>query len=379
VGREFARAFFVILKRWGSKAVKIAFTMEPPVGKYRPAGEVRILPLAHEKYTNIYLERYMTELLKPVQNIQESLVGEESARGLRERNKYEETELKMEHEGFTDALNAETPPVAINLKKWQEDSVMVGKLQKELEGKPLRLAVFGIATANGIRSILNFAEKVGHAGQTELFAIDINLDILKEVDALGLPNVTTLHEDARSLSLSNESIDLVIRDHIGNCCPPEVDRAVNKEAIRILRNDGLSMTNITTSELLTQSVDRISVPFRTLSQRVDKSFIRKLQSEFFDLEDIAKIPGSKPEAIRGLLLEIEQNGSFVIFGSGKSDLVENIDIIGHGEWFRSLQDHIKTWTTDGFIIEDVRSRTGLDSHKPKLACWRHLVLLRKEK
>jgi antitoxin component of RelBE/YafQ-DinJ toxin-antitoxin module len=318
----------------------------------------------------------MKELLKPEQN-QNILIGEESARGLRERNKYEETELKMQLEGFTAALNTETPPVAINLKKWQEDAVMVEKIQKEFEGKPLRVAVFGIATANGIGSILDFAEKVVHANQTELFAIDINPDILKEVDALRLPNVITLHEDARNTSLTAGSIDLVVRDHIGNCCPPEVDRAIDKEAVRILRKNGLSMTNITTSELLTQSVDRISLPFEVISKKLDENIIRKLQTELFDLNDIAKTTTSNPESIRGLLLEIEPNGSFVIFGSGKIDLTENVDLIGHGEWFRSLNDHIKTWASDGFTIEDIRSRSGTDSHAPKLTCWRHIVLLKK--
>jgi SAM-dependent methyltransferase len=317
------------------------------------------------------------EQLEPSADIQNSLTGGESARGLRERNRYEETELKMQVDGFTDELNTETPPVAINLVKWQEDTIMVEKLQKELEGKQIHIAVFGIATASGIRSILDFAANVVHASQTQLFAIDINQDILKEVDALGLPNVITLHEDARNLSLPPDSVDLVIRDHIGNCCPPEVDRAVDKEAVRILRNGGLSITNITTSEILTQSENRIMIPFAELTQRLGEDVVLGLQTTFFDLEDIARSTGMNTELLRGLFLEIESGSSFAIFGSGESDLKDNLDLIGHGEWFRTITDHIKTWISDGFVIEDIRSKNGTDSHVPKLSCLRHIVLLKK--
>lgn len=317
----------------------------------------------------------MKEVLQPIQGEREDLIGEGSARGLRERNQYEKTELKAK-QGSAD--NTDTPPVAINLNKWRKEDEMMQKLHEELEHKPLQIAVFGIATVGGIQSILDFTKEVAPTSQTQLFAIDLNADILNKVDEMGLSNVTTFHENARNTSLHTESIDLVIRDHVGNCCPPEVDRAVNKEAIRVLRKNGLSITNITTSELLAQSKGRILIPFETVAKKLDKEILEQLQNTFFDLHDITNVVGEKAELIRGVLLEIEQWGSFGIFGSGEIDLTENIDLIGHGEWFRKLEDHIDMWTSDGFIIEDIRSQSGLDSHVPKLSCLRHIVLLRKE-
>jgi len=317
----------------------------------------------------------MKEFEMPRQNITDNFVGGDSANGLRERNNYEVTENKMQCEGFNPDI--ETPPVALNLRKLQEDDAMVEKLQHELDDKPIRIAVFGIATAHGIQSILDFTENVVHAKQPELFAIDINGEILKKVDALRLPNVRTLHEDAQNTSLEAGSVDLLIRDHMGNCCSPSIDRSANKEAVRILRKNGLSITNITTSELIRLSAERTIVPFETVSKELDKSSLQKLQTEFFDLSDIARSSDIETEKVRGLLLEIERGGSFAIFGSGKSDIDENVDIIGHGEWFRTLNDHINTWTSDGFEIEDIRSRSGKDSHVPKLACLRHIVLLKK--
>jgi hypothetical protein len=317
----------------------------------------------------------MKEFELSVQTIKENFTGEDSAGGLRDRSKYEETEQKMQLGKFID--NIDTPPVALNLRKWQEDIVMVEKLQKELKNRPVRVVVFGIATVHGIQSILDFTTNVIHTKQTELFALDINGDILKKVDALGLPNVKTLHEDAQRTSLENDSFDLVIRDHMGNCCPPNIDRGADREAVRILRRNGMSMTNITTSELLVQSVERNLVPYELLSKKFDKLMLQKFQTEFFDLNDIAHSTIVNTEAIRGQLLEIEPNNSFAIFGSGKSDIDEHVDLIGHGDWFRPLCDHVHTWISDGFEIDEIRSRSGTDSHVPKLSCLRHIVLLKK--
>jgi len=306
-------------------------------------------------------------------------MGEQSAEGLRERNRYEETELQMLQHGMTEQLNNETPPVAINLARWIEDTVMMTKLRSEFEGKSLNIAVFGIATEHGIQSILDFATNHMQSKQTSLIAIDINADILARVEALRLPNVITLHEDARHVSIRSDSVDLVIRDHVGNCCPPEVDREMDKEAVRILRRNGFSITNITTSELLTQSKQRTMVSFSTLLDTIGEEGIRKLQTELFDIEDMKKRGMTNPDAIRGMLLEIEPNNSFAIFGSGATDMEQHIDLVGHGEWFRQIDDHIRTWTADEFHIEDIRSKSGFDSHEPKLSCLRHIVLLRNTK
>ena len=305
------------------------------------------------------------------------LTGAESANGLRERTQYELTEATMIAQGVTEAVKNETPPVAINLQLLNEEVGMMQTLRKEFEHKPIRIAVLGIATASGITHILDFARSSLEASKTTLFAVDINPAVLQEVNALALDNVTALHEDARSTSISAESIDLVIRDHVGNCCPPEVDREINKEAIRILRPGGLSITNITTSELLIQSEDRSIIRFSDLQEMAGDEFVAKLQTEFFDLDDIRKNSNHDSEAMRGILLEIERGESFAIFGSGKSDLDEQVDLIGHGEWFRGLPDHIQMWQRDGFFIEHIRSRSGLDSHLPKLHCLRHIVMLRK--
>ncbi len=320
----------------------------------------------------------MKETLQQNQN-QHLLIGERSAEGLRERNKYEDTELQMLRHGVIEQLNNETPPVAINLARWEEDVVMMTKLREEFREKPLHIAVFGIATEHGIQSILDFASKNMQAKQTTLVAIDINADILKRVDALKLPNVITLHEDARHVSIPSNAMDLVIRDHVGNCCPPVIDREMDREAVRILRKNGLSITNITTSELLMQSEKRIAVPFSTLLETIGEEGVKQLQTDLFDIEDMKKSGMTNPEAIRGMLLEIEPNNSFAIFGSGETDVQQQVDLIGHGEWFRPISDHIRTWIADGFRVEEIRSKSGFDSHEPKLSCLRHIVLLRNTK
>lgn len=305
------------------------------------------------------------------------LHGSESAEGLRQRTQYGQTEDKIHKNGITDEVLNETPPVALNLALLAQDEGMRTKLKRDFEGKSIHIAVFGIATANGIASIVSFAKNELGAVDSSLSAVDINPTVLKEVEGLNIPSVSTLFEDARNTTLRDASVDLLIRDHIGNCCPPAIDRAINKEALRVLRPEGWSITNISTSELLPQSPGRTVIPFSDLLSKSGAEGVQRLQEEFFDLSEITQKSNKNAEALRGILLEIEPNGSFAIFGSGEQDLIQGIDLVGHGEWFRSLNDHIALWKTDGFTIEGIKSRSGFDSHVPKLHCLRHIVLLQK--
>ena len=178
-----------------------------------------------------------------------------------------------------------------------------------------------------------------------------------------------MERDARNTRLLDSSQDLVLRDHLGNCCPPNIDKAISVEVGRIVKPGGISIVNITTSDLLLESEGRKSVSFEQLQEAFGTEVVKALQDQIYDLEELAGIfPNIEAYQLRGLLLEIEPNRSFVVFGEDQQ---------GHGEWFRTLEDHLLLWQQTEFEVVEIKSREGLDSHIPPLKCKRHNVVLRR--
>lgn len=293
-------------------------------------------------------------------------LGQEFGRGLRGTSQYEQTRARMEREGLSWEILNKTPPVGVNLQLLSEMSG-IKDLATKLAGRPLNLAMLGLANIDGVEDTQRF---VSHALDTSLNAfhvVDIDPDIIKRVFDIKRKNrfdhLKPLLRDARHTELADRSIDVIIRDHTGNCCPPEIDRAIDRETARILRPGGTSIVNISTSELLPSSKGRQQTPIN------NKRIAHALRSTIYDLSQFKNEFGVHMEMHRGNLLEIEKPGGFVIFGEDQN---------GHGEWFRSLGDHIKHWLTLGFDITDIKTRFGQDSHDPALICMRHNVVLTKK-
>lgn len=110
--------------------------------------------------------------------------------------------------------------------------------------------------------------------------------------------------------------------------------------------------------------------FDQLQRDLSPEIIKALQTNIYDLSQLKKEFGAGLESLRGKLLEIEPDASFVVFGE---------DSDGHGEWFRTLADHERLWERDSFEILERREREGNDSHQPPLRCRRHNVILRKKR
>lgn len=295
-------------------------------------------------------------------------VGKEFGDGLRNTSKYSETQRRMEHSDTLAGLLDSTPPVGLNLRLISEMRT-IPLFAEKIQGNPQHAAILGLAIVDGVKDFEKFLNSSLHTTLNSLTVVDIDNTILKEVEALQLKNVITKWCDARMTDLEKSSQDIVLRDHLGNCCPPAIDRAIDTEASRITKHHGISLVNITTSDVLWKSPNRRIVPFDTLVTIIGQSGIEALQTKIFDLSQLKNAFGTSLESLRGMLLEIEPNNSFVIFGE---------DTDGHGEWFRPWQDHVHQWHQNGFQVVEVKEREGDDSHEPPLRCHRHNVILIKE-
>ncbi len=309
-------------------------------------------------------------------NGSEKLAGKLGAKfgeGLRKNSNYNKTQRIVEQSQMsTEALSEieGTPPVGLNLRLLllREQSVTV--LKNQLGLGPIDATIFGLAIVEGVPDFKHFLNSSINSDWKTLSVIDIDNKILEEVDSNNFERVKTLHQDARQTSLLDKSQSIVLRDHIDNCCPPTISRSINNEVKRVLTKNGVAIVNITTSDQLLESPNREIIAYAELQKIITPDVISALQTHIFDLDQLKKEFGQHLESLKGKIIEIEPNkSSFVVFGEDKS---------GHGEWFRSLDDHIKTWEEDDFKISDIQSRIGIDSHEPKLICHRHIVLLTKK-
>jgi len=298
-------------------------------------------------------------------------LGREFGRGLRKTSGYEETRARMDHEGLSEELLNRTPPVGLNLQLLSE-MPGIHLLAHRINRRPISVAMLGLASVDGVEDTERF---VGHALNTTLrdfHVVDIDEDIINEVSRLKqektLSRVLPRLMDARHTGLSDASVDIVIRDHTGNCCPPNIDREIDAETVRILKPGGTSIVNITTSELLPTSESRQVIDLSRGTRR-STAVTDALQNRIYNLAQFKREFGTEMESMRGKLVEIEHPGGFVVFGE---------DPDGHGEWFRGLGDHISLWQRLGFAMSDLKSRFGNDSHSPPLMCMRHNIVLTKK-
>jgi hypothetical protein len=283
----------------------------------------------------------------------------------RENNQYKKSEKSFN--GLSDNDGNETPPLCVNIAHLSTMESLHG-LKEEFGGKSLRVAILGISSARGPKDLQDLLKSLG-VNHVSTIALDLSDGVFAEIETSNLDEVHCLIGDARNTGLLDCNQDLVLRDHLGNCCPPNIDRAINFEVNRIVKPGGISIVNITTSDFLTKSKGRVFVSFRLLAKNFGPNLIQALKDQIYDLEGLMDLfPNIDPNMLRGSLLEIEPNRSFVVFGEDKQ---------GHGEWFRSLEDHLFAWQQTGFEILEIKSREGFDSHNPPLKCKRHNVVLKK--
>lgn len=294
-------------------------------------------------------------------------VGAHFGEGLRQTSRYSDTQTALIAQGLTELVLNQTPPVGLNLKILMEQmSDAMQKLQ-QLPNNP-SVALFGLAIADGVDDVRKLIRQIGKTRLAELNVVDIDQAIIDQVEALNQQDVNTLHEDARQTSLSENQQDLVIRDHLGNCCPPEMYCAIEQEVKRVLSSHGFSLVNITTSEKMLSSVGRKHISLAGLTDRFSDEVLGALRSRIFSLSQLSdEFPSLDVDDLRGNLLEISPN-SFVVFGE---------DAEGHGEWFSDFAWQQQLWEENGFEIIACHQREGQDSHQPPLECVRHIVLLRK--
>lgn len=300
-------------------------------------------------------------------------LGAEFGEGLRKNSNYNKTQKIVEQSQMSAKVLSEiegTPPVGLNLRLLLLRKQSVAILKNQLGSKPIDATIFGLAIVEGVPDFKRFLNSSINSDWKTLSVIDIDNKILKEVDSNNFERVKTLHQDARQTSLLDQSQSIVLRDHIDNCCPPAISRSINNEVKRVLAKNGVAIVNITTSDQLLKSPNRKIITHTELQKIVTPDVILALQTRIFDLNQLKKEFGQRLESLKGKIIEIEPNkDSFVVFGE---------DEFGHGEWFRSFDDHIKTWENDGLKISDMQNRIGTDSHDPKLICHRHIVLLTKK-
>ena len=297
----------------------------------------------------------------------EKIKGFTNGKQFREKNLYSITQKLFEQLGLSPEVEKWTPTVGVNIAHLARMK-SIQQLGSEINGRALSVTILGISTTEGPRDFQRLLKALG-AGHIATTAVDISDGIFDAIiQTKELDEIQCLLEDARKTGLASGSQDFVLRDHLGNCCPPEIDRAIDQEVSRILKPRGYSIVNITTSDLLLKSLDREVVVFERLKEEFGDRIIKALQNNIYDLQQFKDFPEIKPEILRGMILEIEPEDSFVVFGE---------DLQGHGEWFRTFADHNSGWRRNGLTIVEEASRPGQDSHEPKLECLRHNVLLKK--
>ncbi len=285
----------------------------------------------------------------------------------RSANGYVDTQKLFERLGLSSEVVNRTPTVGVNIAFLAKMN-SVQSLSHDIGGRDLNVAVLGISTADGPSDFQKLLKGLG-AGKVSTTAIDLSDGIFSEIERSGLDQVKCLLQDARDTGLAGASQDFNLRDHIGNCCPPQIDRQIDQEASRIWKPGAISIVNITTSDFLGESKDRRMVGFEEMKAIVGEEVIEALRENIYDLKELHEaFPDLDVEPLRGLVMEIEPGRSFVVFGEDEQ---------GHGEWFRTIEDHKKTWKADGFEVVEIASRKGNDSHDPPLVCNRHNVVLKK--
>ncbi len=296
-------------------------------------------------------------------------LGKEFGQGLRGTSGYEQTRARMETEGLSEDILNKTPPVGLNLRLLSE-MAGIKSLSARIHRQPISVAMLGLANVDGVEDTQRFVEHALDTSMDAFHVLDIDEDIIANVDAIRkereLHTLFPRVVDARHTGLDTASVDLIIRDHTGNCCPPNIDREIDMETARILKPGGTSIVNISTSELLSESPGRKLV---SINENRSASLLSALQNNIYDLAQLKREFGDDLESHRGRLLEIEKPDGFVIFGE---------DANGHGEWFRRLGDHVSFWKTLGFVVSDIKTRFGNDSHTPPLICQRHNIVLTKK-
>lgn len=299
----------------------------------------------------------------------ETIKGYNNGEDFRRTNQYEETQKLHKSSISVDEIDkgGHTPTVGINLEFITRMN-SVRWLSEKVRDRNLSVTILGISTIEGPADFQRLLKNLG-AGKVSTTAIDISDGIFDGIKETDLDDVRCLQADARDTGLPEASQDINLRDHLGNCCPPVIDREIDQEAARILKPEGVAVVNITTSDLLARSQGRTVIDFDQALGLFGEEITRALQTEIYDLIDLkSKFPMLNTELLRGKILEIEPDGSFVVFGEDEQ---------GHGEWFRRLEDHVLTWENDGFEIVEIQTREGTDGHEPPLECLRHNVILRK--
>ncbi len=333
----------------------------------------------------------------------ENLITEETGtnfgKGLGETSRYEESQQKLD-EAIAQGMLAEellnvTPPVGVNflilLKQLQSvgNEALLNKITSILN-PDIQAAFLGLAIADGITDLEKLLKNLTHEQRNSeaipwnrLHVVDIDSVIIKKVETafsqlIESGRIVPKLADARESGIAT-SLNLTIRDHTDNCCPPFVSQGLNQAAWELTKKGGLALINVTTSELLAQSTQRQIVTTADLRQLLTASNIspdkineifKALCNEVFDLAKlIEKFPELEElkKELRGAIIEIKPN-SFVVFGE---------DERGHGEWFRSWEQHRILWDKTGWNMIFHHQREGNDSHQPPLRCRRHIVLLQK--
>jgi len=298
----------------------------------------------------------------------EKIKGFTNGEQFRETNHYSVTQKLFESLGLSPEVEIWTPTVGVNIAHLAKMK-SIQQLGSEINSQVLSVTILGISTAEGPRDFQRLLKALG-AGHISTTAVDISDGIFDAITQTEeLDEIQCLLKDARTTGLADHSQDFVLRDHLGNCCPPEIDREIDQEVARILKPGGYSIVNITTSDLLLESPNREVVVFERSKEEFGNQIIKALQNNIYDLQQFKEsFPEINSELLRGIILEIEPKKSFVVFGE---------DLQGHGEWFRTISDHKSLWQKDGFLLIEKSSRPGKDSHEPKLECLRHNVLLKK--
>jgi len=311
----------------------------------------------------------------------ENISGFSDGKDFRESNGYEKTLNWMQNHGLTlkslivggtqipDELAEVTPPAIINIARVFNMENFKNNMEL-LKHQPLNIAITGVSTKEGPFVLEDAFKLIGfQINKTSVFDLDPTiLDEIKKVDS---QTVACFHKDARETKLETNSQNIVFNDHMGNCCPPEINDDSIKETARVLNPNGLAIISITSSALLGRSKNRPLVPFNLTRQLLDKNTLELLNSSIFDLAQLKqKNPDLDVNKLKGSIIEISPD-SFVVFDDNPED--PN----GHGEWFKSINDHFSVWSKNNLAVVDINSKDGTDSHNPKLACRRHNVILKK--
>ncbi len=312
----------------------------------------------------------------------EKISGFSDGGDFRESNGYEKTLNWMQKHGLTlksliidgtpipEELGAVTPPAIINIARVFNMESFRTKMEF-LKHQPLNITITGVSTKEGPFVLEDAFRLIGfQINKTSVF--DLDPTILNEIRKVDSQTVACFHKDARQTELTANSQDIVFNDHMGNCCPPEINDDSIRETARILNPNGLAIVSITSSALLNKSENRPLIPFNLTCQLLDENALKILNSSIFDLAQFKQErPDLEVESLRGAIIEIAPL-SFVVFDNNPEDPS------GHGEWFKNINDHLFVWSKNNLEIVNINKNDGTDSHQPKLACRRHNIILRKK-